>query len=107
MSSLDSRRSSSLVASAQQDAFARALRNRRRERFLSLREAAAEMGVAPSTVSRWEHGHVDPAVLKAFSWLRKDLEVDDYRLRAEQAEQQLERLRALFANTATPEDHHG
>lgn len=98
--------SGSRVAAAQQAAFARALRARREERFLSLREAAREMGVAASTVSRWEHGHVDPAVLRAFSWLRKDLELDDYKARAEQAERQLERFRALIANTPTPEDHH-
>jgi transcriptional regulator with XRE-family HTH domain len=102
-----SRRSSSRVPSAEQQAFARALKARRMERVVGLRTAAAEMGVSASTVSRWEHGHVDPAVLRAFAWLRRDLEVDDYVARAEEAEQQLERLRRLITLTTGPEDHHG
>lgn len=55
----------------------RALRARREELGLSLREAAGQMGVSYPTLSRLEHGTQDAMFLKALAWLYPDADAYD------------------------------
>lgn len=77
--------------------FGLAILARRAERHIGVRDAAAEMGVSPATVSRLERGQIDSPVLKALSWLASDNpEADGLRARAEKAEREAASLRALL-----------
>lgn len=61
----------------------------RQAKGLSLRAAAAEAGIAHTTLYRLERGQADFAVLRALEWMQSDAELDEWRARALDAERTL------------------